>query len=177
MEQLRNWVNQTNVHRHKRDNKTSEWADSLLWKPIIYKYILKTTISKFQQQKLNDETVTLPNLRILSMPIKKKKQYCARLHLIRIGRTHIGYQFWSFFVSTHDFFVGKKMWRLTLVAIKLHIHEVSMGKKYGNGFLFALITRGCLWLGNNVSKRSKLRPRIASVSRMRKGDLLCLATS
>lgn len=92
----------------RQGNGQTVCCGSRLYINIFWKQLFQLSISKFQQQKLNDETVTLPNLRILSMPIKKKKQYCARLHLIRIGRTHIGYQFWSLFVSTHDFFVGKK---------------------------------------------------------------------
>ena len=46
---------------------------SRLYINIFWKQLFHLSISTFQQQKLNDETVTLPNLRILSMPIKKKK--------------------------------------------------------------------------------------------------------
>ena len=132
---------------------------SRLYINIFWKQLFHLSISTFQQQKLNDETVTLPNLRILSMPIKKKKTILCKTPSYKNWKNTYWISILIFFCFYSRFLCWKKnvTLGLTLVAIKLHIHEVSMGKKYGNGFLFALITRGCLWLGINVSKRSKLR--------------------
>ena len=170
MEQLRNWVNQTNVHRHKRDNKTSEWADSLLWKPIIYKYILKTTISpldiKISKKKIerwnchvtksqnpvnaNQEKKTI--LCMIPFNYKKKKTYWISISI--------------FFVSIRHFFVGKNVRLGPTTAIKLHIHEVSMERfPLCNNWTWLPMARK-----QYINKRSKL-PRIVSLSRMRKGDL------
>ena len=132
MEQLRNWVNQTNVHRHKRDNKTSEWADSLLWKPIIYKYILKTTISPLD---INISTTKIKRWNCYvtksQNPVnanqEKKTILCKTPSYKNRKNTYWILILIFFFVSTHHFFVGKNVTLgLTPAAIKLHIHEVSI---------------------------------------------------
>ena len=101
---------------------------SRLYINIFWKQLFHLSISTFQQQILNDETVTLPNLRILSMPIKKKKTILCKTPSYKNRKNT--YWIWIlifFFVSTHHFFVGKNVTLgLTPAAIKLHIHEVSM---------------------------------------------------
>ena len=118
---------------------------SRLYINIFWKQLFHLSISKFQQQKSNYETVTFPNLRILSMPVKKKTTILCKTpsYKNRENTNWISILIF-FFCFTHHFFVGKNVTLgPTPAAIKLHIHEVSMGEKYGNGFLFALITRGC----------------------------------